>query len=78
MTTSPDILRPAIIAARKSAPMTQAQLAAAAGATQPQLSKFERGTADLNSATLDRIIAALGPRRVASEIRRLTAPATTR
>lgn len=47
---------------RKRAGLTQAELARAAGTSQPTIAKYEAGKAEPRSGTLDRILAACGAR----------------
>ncbi len=49
-----------IKAARLTANLTQAQLAALTGITQPQLSKIERGIVSPSTVTIQKITRALG------------------
>ena len=47
---------------RRRAGLTQAELARAAGTSQPTIAKYEAGKAEPRSGTLDRILAACGAR----------------
>lgn len=47
---------------RKRAGLTQAELARAAGTSQPTIAKYEAGKAEPRAGTLDRILAACGAR----------------
>lgn len=48
--------------ARENVHLTQAELAARAGTSQPAISRYEAGTSSPSVATLDRLLAALGAR----------------
>lgn len=53
-------LREEIAKRRKSLGMTQAHLATASGIPRENICAYERGKADMNGQSLQRIIAALG------------------
>jgi transcriptional regulator with XRE-family HTH domain len=54
----------AIRSARRSARLTQAELAARSGTSQATISAYERGTKTPSAATLERVLAAAGVRLV--------------
>jgi len=53
-------LRAAIKAARERVPLSQRELSSKSGVPQPQISKFENGTADLRLSSLVSLTRALG------------------
>lgn len=53
----------AILAARKMAGLTQAELACAAGTSQPAISRYEQGSATPSKGTLERILRACSERK---------------
>lgn len=57
----------AIRAARRSAGLTQAELARLAGTSQPAVNRYERGKSEPSRATLARILAACSGTRRPSE-----------
>lgn len=73
MTSKPDVVREAVMAAMQARGMTQTALAAAADVPQPNLSAWLGGKSTITTVTASRILGTLGLRVALSE--RKVAPA---